>query len=366
MDTRAARRELGWDPLYDGARDAARDRRGRPRRRACSAEPLGARQRLADPLRDSLHLARRSSYLVRGQKKPRRPSLRRRGTTCTCRWGTLWLTTLLIATKLPWAPIAAGTARASVCAVRKERARPRRRSGRAASRDARAGSAGSGRGRAGGGRGRRLRAARRALSSPACGRQRRRRRGSPGQATTVSARGLDDQLHLVRGRRCSRRRPGRGTGAARPAASREIERITAWSMLSKASICRWSAARRRAIEQARDQGRHVALGSPGQDRQRERAVVEADVLADPHRMGAKVGERIRVLHDCGDALGAPGRRRRRSCGPGCAGSGGRSPRWRPRCSSRGRPGPSAAGGSRPAARRWRRARPRRRRRNAAR
>ena len=33
-----------------------------------------------------------------------------RGTTCTCRWGTLWLTTLFIATKCPRRPIAAGTA----------------------------------------------------------------------------------------------------------------------------------------------------------------------------------------------------------------------------------------------------------------
>src|SRR5438128_1039480 len=41
------------------------------------------------------------SYFWRGQKKPRSPSLRLRGTTWTCRCGTLWLTTLLLATKLP-------------------------------------------------------------------------------------------------------------------------------------------------------------------------------------------------------------------------------------------------------------------------
>ena len=42
-----------------------------------------------------------SAYFWRGQKKPRSPSLNRRGTTCTWRWGTLWLTTLFIATNEP-------------------------------------------------------------------------------------------------------------------------------------------------------------------------------------------------------------------------------------------------------------------------
>ncbi len=51
-------------------------------------------------------------YLWRGQKKPRRPSLRRRGTTWVCRCGTLWLTLLLIATKVPSAASPASTATA--------------------------------------------------------------------------------------------------------------------------------------------------------------------------------------------------------------------------------------------------------------
>ena len=38
-----------------------------------------------------------SAYLVRGQKNPRSPSPFVLGTTWTCRWGTDWLTTLLIA-----------------------------------------------------------------------------------------------------------------------------------------------------------------------------------------------------------------------------------------------------------------------------
>ena len=42
-----------------------------------------------------------AAYFRRGQKKPRSPSPRRRGTTCTWRWGTLWLTRLFIATNEP-------------------------------------------------------------------------------------------------------------------------------------------------------------------------------------------------------------------------------------------------------------------------
>ena len=41
------------------------------------------------------------SYRTRGQKNPRRPSLRRRGTTWTWRCATLWLTTLFMATNEP-------------------------------------------------------------------------------------------------------------------------------------------------------------------------------------------------------------------------------------------------------------------------
>jgi hypothetical protein len=55
------------------------------------------------------------AYFVRGQKKPFSPSPLVRGTTCTWRCGTLWLTTLFIATNVPSAPSATGTARASAC-----------------------------------------------------------------------------------------------------------------------------------------------------------------------------------------------------------------------------------------------------------
>src|SRR5687767_3605568 len=53
-----------------------------------------------------------SAYRRRGQKKPRKPSPRVRGTTCTWRCGTLWLTTLLLATNVPPAPNASGIAAA--------------------------------------------------------------------------------------------------------------------------------------------------------------------------------------------------------------------------------------------------------------
>src|SRR6476619_4123048 len=52
------------------------------------------------------------AYLVRGQKKPLSPSFLFLGTTCTCKCGTLWLTRLFIATKVPSASIAVSTARA--------------------------------------------------------------------------------------------------------------------------------------------------------------------------------------------------------------------------------------------------------------
>src|SRR5437868_3566453 len=50
------------------------------------------------------------AYFVRGQKNPRRPSPFVRGTTCTCRCGTDWLTLLLSATKVPCAPMPRSTA----------------------------------------------------------------------------------------------------------------------------------------------------------------------------------------------------------------------------------------------------------------
>ena len=70
--------------------DASPSRRGEP---SADVKPNGSgprRRRSASC--NLLRVARRRGTGLRGQKNPRRPSLRRRGTTCTCRCGTLWLT----------------------------------------------------------------------------------------------------------------------------------------------------------------------------------------------------------------------------------------------------------------------------------
>src|SRR5262249_18739961 len=58
-------------------------------------------------------------------------------------------------------------------------------------------------------------------------------------------------------------------------------------------------------EEARDQGRHVALGGALQDPDRERAVVDRDPLADADRAAGEVGEGVRVLGNRGYALRRP-------------------------------------------------------------
>ena len=91
-------------------------------------------ERLAEPLRRSRRPPHRTRT-SRGQKKPRSPSLRRRGTTCTWRWATLWLTTLLIATNVPSQSSAAGI-RAETRCTRSKNGRRDRRRGRQESRRA--------------------------------------------------------------------------------------------------------------------------------------------------------------------------------------------------------------------------------------
>ena len=63
---------------------------GRRRRHTAS---IAARTRAATSAASS-----GEAYFSRGQKNPRRPSFRCRGTTCTCRWATLWEMRLLLAT----------------------------------------------------------------------------------------------------------------------------------------------------------------------------------------------------------------------------------------------------------------------------
>src|SRR5712692_403960 len=59
------------------------------------------------------------SYFVRGQKNPRSPSPFRRGTTCTCRCGTLCEIFVFTATKLPSAPSPVSIARATRCTAKR-------------------------------------------------------------------------------------------------------------------------------------------------------------------------------------------------------------------------------------------------------
>ena len=166
------------------------------------------------------------SYLCRGQKNPRSPSLRFRGTRWTWRWGTLWLTTLFRAMNAP-------------CGAHRRRgSRPRavrafansgptgRRAGPRASRGGRGGPAASGRGTAAGGRGRRARLVLEDDARPRPRRRRSRRRRQPSADGRRSGNdrqraGLDRRARARRGRRCSRRPPGPGTARMLPSASRE-------------------------------------------------------------------------------------------------------------------------------------------------
>ena len=92
---RAARGARPWEP---DALAAYLARRRDPRDPDERARPHSAAAILAA----TASRAASSAYFVRGQKKPRRPSLVR-GTTWQCRCGTDWLTTLFMATNVPCA-----------------------------------------------------------------------------------------------------------------------------------------------------------------------------------------------------------------------------------------------------------------------
>ena len=76
----------------------------------CMPQPNAPAMRAAYPSRSAS-----DSYVVLGQKKPRSPSPFRRGTTCTCRWGTLCEILLFSAMKVPCACRPVSTARGSRC-----------------------------------------------------------------------------------------------------------------------------------------------------------------------------------------------------------------------------------------------------------
>ena len=186
---------------------------------------------------------------------------------------------------------------------------------RRASRDARAGRAASGRGRAAGGRGRRAR------SRPRRRRQPRLLAGDDRAEAAVasrrrplrqrsSARRARRRARARRGRRCSRRRPGPGTGAAAPSASVETESTRRLGDVVEVVDLAVLGGAQALGEHPGGDRRHVALRGAAQHRDRERAVVEPDALADPDRAVAEVGERVGVLGDRGDALDASRRRPR--------------------------------------------------------
>ncbi len=192
------------------------------------------------------------SYFRRGQKNPRRPSLRLRGTRWTWRWGTLWLTTLLSATNAPWdahrVRMAAESRRALansgptsssgqvpdrlVVLARDEKrvAREERPVVQEGERDLVLEDDVAG-------------------SSPATIAQKRqpRRRPSTGSSELrqrSSAPPARCRTRARRDRRCSRRRPGPGNGRMRPAASLETDSTRHSVTPSKCSICRWPGVRR--------------------------------------------------------------------------------------------------------------------------
>src|SRR5439155_15954650 len=73
-------------------------------------QPKAAAMRAANPSRSAS-----DSYVVRGQKKPRKPSPFRRGTTCACRCGTLWEILVLTPMNVPCASRPLSTARETRC-----------------------------------------------------------------------------------------------------------------------------------------------------------------------------------------------------------------------------------------------------------
>src|SRR2546430_2072578 len=112
---------LPLDQGQEAGRQDRRRRQGRLARRQGVVRPARNRsQRSACRIRSAYSSRSASdSYFVRGQKKPRSPSPLRRGTTCTCRWGTLCEILVFTAVKLPSAESPVSMARAMLCTAAK-------------------------------------------------------------------------------------------------------------------------------------------------------------------------------------------------------------------------------------------------------
>src|SRR5207253_652626 len=108
---------LPLDQGQEAGRQDRRRRQGRLARRQGVVRPARNRsQRSACRIRSAYSSRSASdSYFVRGQKKPRSPSPLRRGTTCTCRCGTLCEIFVLTAAKLPSAERPDSSAAATLC-----------------------------------------------------------------------------------------------------------------------------------------------------------------------------------------------------------------------------------------------------------
>ena len=116
------------------------------------------------------------------------------------------------------------------------------------------------------------------------------------------ARGRRCSVELACARRCSRRRPGPGRAGRRRPWSSEIEAIVGRGDVVEVLDLAVAGGGALLAEEARDQGRHVALGGALEDAERERAVVDLDPLADPDRAAGEVGEGVGVLGQRGDPL----------------------------------------------------------------
>ena len=187
----------------------ASDRRSANRK---MARTHARRAAIADRTASRAAIASSSSrYFRRGQKKPFSPSPLVRGTMCTCRCGTLWLTRLLTATNVPSALMPASTARHSSCTFSNSGPRIARPARPGASRNARAARAACGRETAAAHQGRPSSAHPQIRSAPACSRARYRKRRTSRSLSRRGSHYSGSGFPFVSGANGSAARPTRNT-----------------------------------------------------------------------------------------------------------------------------------------------------------